>query len=371
MVSPAAPRPLLIDLTREQLGAALTELGHPAYRARQVYHWLHGRGVIDPREMTELPAALREQLAEAYEYEPLRFKAEALSADGSTKYLWTTAAGAPVEAVLMPGFGYGTAVCASSQSGCGFNCGFCQTGRLGLREQLSSGQILAQLYSAEARGGTTADRLVLMGMGEPLTNLSAVRQVVEVLTGAEARDWSARRITVSTVGLYKPIIEMARGFPRVNLALSLHFTSAAKRREHMPKAEADLGRLAAALYYYRQVNGGKLTIEYALLDGLNDRERDAVRLARFARLEGLDEGSELVTEAREHPAPSRQQPLPLHVNLIAYNPIPAAVQYRPAPEERVSEFARRLSDAGVPVTVRRSRGADIAAACGQLGSELA
>jgi len=371
VVSHPALRPLLLDLTPAQLGAAFMELGQPAYRAKQVYHWLHVRGVIDPRQMTDLPAILREQLAETYECEPLRLKTKAVSADGSVKYLWATAAGAPVEAVLMPGFDYGTAVCASSQSGCGFACGFCQTGRLGLREQLSAGQILAQLYNAEALGGTSADRLVLMGMGEPLVNLGAVHQVVEVLTGEDARNWSARRITVSTVGLYKPMIEMTSTFPRVNLALSLHFTGSTQRSEHMPKAEADLTKLADALFYYRRINGGKITIEYALLEGLNDRERDARRLAQFARLADIDRQGELIQQALENPAPSRQQPLPLHVNLITYNPIPDAPQYRPSAERRVSEFARWLSDAEVPVTVRRSRGADIAAACGQLGSELA
>jgi len=364
-------QPLLLELSLAQLTQVVADLQQPAYRARQVYHWLHQRGVLDPRLMSDLPAALREQLATDFDCLPLQFRAEAASADGSIKYLWTVADGAPVEAVLMPGFDYGTALCASSQSGCGFDCGFCQTGRLGLRSQLSAGQILAQLYDAEARGGIEADRLVLMGMGEPLANLRSVRQVVDVLTDAEGRDWSARRITVSTVGLYKPLIEMADTFPRVNLALSLHFTSAEKRRRHMPKAEPGLERLADALFYYRRVNGGKLTIEYALLAGLNDRERDARRLAQFARLADIDREGELVQQALEQPAPSRQQPLPLHVNLITYNPIPAAPQYQPAPEKRISEFARWLSDAEVPVTVRRSRGADIAAACGQLGSELA
>jgi len=370
-VSEQARQPLLLDLSLAQLERAVVDLGQPAYRARQVYHWLHQRGVLDPQGMTDLPATIREQLAANYDCQPLRFRTQAVSADGSIKYLWTVADTAPVEAVLMPGFDYGTALCASSQSGCGFGCGFCQTGRLGLRAQLSAGQILAQLYDAESRGGMTADRLVLMGMGEPLANLRSVRQVVAVLTGAEGRDWSARRITVSTVGLYKPLVELANTFPRVNLALSLHFTSAEKRRKHMPKAEPRLERLADALFNYRRVNGGKLTIEYALLDGLNDRDRDARRLAQFARLADIDRESELIQQALEYPVPPRQQPLPLHVNLITYNPIPAAPQYRPTDERRVSEFARLLSDAEVPVTVRRSRGADIAAACGQLGSEIA
>ncbi|MBN2083463.1 23S rRNA (adenine(2503)-C(2))-methyltransferase RlmN [bacterium] len=363
-------RPILLDLTLEQLGAALKQAGQPAYRAKQVYHWLHRRGVIDPAAMTDLPAALRTALAEQFTTWPLLLKATQVSRDGSVKFGWLTPAGAPVEAVLMPGFNYGSAVCVSSQSGCSLGCGFCQTGRLGLREQLSAGMILAQLYLAEAHHGAAVDRLVLMGMGEPLLNLGAVRRVVEMLTAAEGRDWSPRRITVSTVGLVKPLVTLAREFPRVNLALSLHFTTAEKRQRHMPRAEADPERLAEVLHFYRLINGGKITLEYALMDGLNDRERDARRLARFARLAGLDEENELVREANEAPEPARLQPLPLHVNLIAYNPVPAAREYQPSPESRVNEFATLLKDSGIPVTVRHSRGTDISAACGQLGTEL-
>ena len=370
MVTHAA-RPILLDLTLDQLGVALKQAGQPGYRAKQVFHWLHRRGVVDPEAMTDLPAGLRNSLAEQFTIHPLKHKATQESADGSVKFGWLTLDGAPVEAVLMPGFDYGSAVCVSSQSGCSLGCGFCQTGRLGLREQLSAGMILAQLYEAEAQLGKPVDRLVLMGMGEPLLNLGAVHRVVEVLTAAEGRDWSPRRITVSTVGLAKPLVKLAREFPRINLALSLHFTTAEKRQRHMPRAEAEPERLAELLYFYRLINGGKITIEYALMDGLNDRERDARRLARFARLAGLDEESELVQEANESPEPARLQPLPLHVNLIAYNPVPAAPEYQPAPEARVNEFAALLRDSGVPVTVRHSRGADISAACGQLGAELA
>jgi len=370
-VSERSGKRVLLDLEPEQLAAELAAAGQPAYRTRQVLEWIHGQGVLDPHLMTNLPLPLRDWLGLQFEWRPLKLEAQQHSADGSIKYAWRTPGGAPVEAVLMPNFDYGTVLCVSSQSGCPLNCGFCQTGRLGLREQLSAGLILQQLCEAELLSGAEVDRVVFMGMGEPLLNLKAVRRAVATLTSDQGRGWSARRISISTVGLVKPLRELALAFPRVNLALSLHFTTAAKRRRHMPGAEPGPDCLAEALHFFRRVNGGKVSVEYALLDGLNDRDRDARRLAEFSRLRGVDVRGDLAMEAEEHPLPARQQPLPLHVNLIAYNPIAAAPQYQPSGEERVSEFARLLRDEGVPVTVRRSRGADIAAACGQLGSELA
>jgi 23S rRNA (adenine2503-C2)-methyltransferase len=164
---------------------------------------------------------------------------------------------------------------------------------------------------------------------------------------------------------------MARSYPRVNLALSLHFTTAEGRRKHMPQAESDPRKLAEALFVYRQLNGGKITIEYTLMRGLNDSEEDAKRLVKFARLSGIDRDmpSELVLEALAADSPPNQQALPLHVNLIAYNPIPSA-DYKATPEGGIDAFARVLRDAGVPVTVRHSRGRDVDAACGMLGSEM-
>lgn len=362
---------VLLDLEPEQLAAELTASGQPSYRTRQVLEWIHGQGVLDPRLMTNLPQQLRSWLTANFEWRPLTLKAQQHSADGSVKYAWQTPGGAPVEAVLMPGFDYGTVLCVSSQSGCPLSCGFCQTGRLGLREQLSAGLILQQLCEAELLSGAEVDRVVFMGMGEPLLNLKAVRRAVTTLISDQGRDWSARRISISTVGLVSPLRDLALTFPRVNLALSLHFTMAAKRQQHMPRAEPSPERLAEALHFFRRVNGGKVSIEYALFDSLNDRDRDARRLVEFARLRGVDPRGELAMEAEEYAPPARQQPLPLHVNLIAYNPIAAAPQYQPSGEQRVNEFVRLLRDQGVPVTVRRSRGADIGAACGQLGSELA
>ena len=370
MVTPAPDHVSLLDLTPDQLTQFLADRGQPAYRAGQIYQWLHQKGVVDPRRMSNLPAALREDLAAQFHGYALDYTMAVTGSDGTIKYAWLAGADAPVEAVLMPGFDYGTTLCVSCQSGCPLDCAFCQTGRLGLRSQLTAGQMLTQVYEAEERSGHQVDRLVFMGMGEPLLNLREVRQAIDVLMSLAGREWSPRRISVSTIGLVKPMIEMARGFPRVNLALSLHFTTAEKRQRYMPKGEADTNRLAEALAYYRQVNGGKVTVEYALMQDLNDSDRDVRRLAKFARLEGLDETSELMIEVRETPEPPRQQPLPLHVNLIAYNPTSPRDKFQPSSEARVNEFAVGLRDLGIPVTVRHSRGTDIMAACGQLGSQL-
>lgn len=367
-------REVLVDLPLQRLSALLAELGQPAYRAGQIFRWLHLRNAGSFEQMTDLPKGLREQLAERCIVWPMRLSAKVKSSDGSIKYGWMTPEGDPVEAVVMPGFKYGTAICVSSQSGCGMACKFCETGYMGLRSYLSAGMILQQLYQAEHDSGVAVDRMVFMGMGEPLLNLRAVRRVIGQLCGKAARDfgrgWSPRRITVSTVGLLAPMQKMADTFPRVNLALSLHFTTNDARHQHMPQADSDVTELAEMLYYYRQLNGGKVTIEYALMKGVNDSAADAERLIRFARLNIVRKDSELVARADGHPAPSHQQALPLHVNLIAYNPIPSAKQYLPTPEAQIDDFARTLRDAGVPVTVRHSRGQDVAAACGQLGAAM-
>jgi 23S rRNA (adenine2503-C2)-methyltransferase len=363
-----AQRERLLDLTFERLAAELSALGQPTYRARQVYEWLHLRNVWEPELMSDLPKALRSLLSEKFDHRPLKLLKAVRSSDKSVKYVWKTSEGHPVEAVLMP-YRYATALCVSAQSGCPMACKFCQTGYMGLRSWLSAGQILQQLYQAERESGLTVERIVFMGMGEPLLNLRALRRVVEILTGPGGRAWAPRRITVSTVGLAKPMRLLADSFPRVNLALSLHSTDESWRRSNMPHADWKLSELMAALYYYRQMNGGKISLEYTLIAGSNDSDADAQRLVYFAHLRGLPAGHELVVEASAQPLPSRAQPLPLHVNLISYNPISGAPQLRGSGEARIDYFAQTLRASKVPVTVRRSRGADVGGACGQLGSE--
>ena len=347
------------DLALPELTAWLADRGEPSYRARQIWEWLHVRGAASAAEMTNLPAKLRQQITDSFDLNPLSVATRHASSDGSIKFVYRTRGQNPVEAVWMPGGAGGVAACLSSHSGCGLGCTFCQTGYLGQLESLSTGQILSQLYIAERAAGVQADRIVMMGMGEPLMNLGAVRQVVDTMCSSQGRGWSPRRITVSTVGLVKPIRKMADSFPRVNLALSLHFTTAEHRKRYMPRAEPELDRLVNAVADFRYRNGGKLTLEYMVLAGVNCSEGDARRLSGIVR--------EITDGADSH---AQQRNEPIVINLLPFNPIPSAPALRPTPERQLNRFAQQLVDLGLTVTVRRSRGRDIGAACGQLGTAL-
>ncbi len=359
MVTPPESARCAQDLTLAQLAEWLAGQGEPAYRARQVWQWLHVHGVMAAEQMTNLPAGLRDKLAQAFDFAPLAMAAKRESQDRSRKIASRTRKGHPVEAVWMPGGTGGTAVCLSSHSGCGLGCVFCQTGYLGQLEALSAGQILAQVYLTEQLAGERCERVVLMGMGEPLLNLGAVRQVVETLCDGQARAWAPKRITISTVGLVKPLLKLAETFPRVNLALSLHFTTAEQRRQYMPKAEPRLEELVEALAEFRTINGGKLTLEYMVLAGINHSEADARRLADLTRQ---------ITDGTASHAPGRHTPIV--INLLPYNPILTAPDFRPATEDQLNRFAKQLVALHQTVTIRRSRGQDIGAACGQLGAAL-
>lgn len=355
MVAGPPALPQLAGQTYAALQAWFAAQGQPAFRAKQVFEWLHKQRVRDPRLMTNLPQALRDKLTAEFDCAPLKVAATETAADGTCKLAYATRRGSPVEAVLMPRFDYGATVCLSTHSGCALGCRFCATGYLGLKETLTAGQILEQLYLAEDRHSAAADRAVLMGMGEPLHNLEAVAQAVAILTDSAGRGWSPRRITLSTVGLPGSIklLEPAQ-LPPLNFALSLHFTTAAQRQHHMPHAEAALQPLAQLLAWWHNSTGGKVTVEFALLASLNDSHKDAIELADFCWQvrNALDDGA------------------PVHVNLLGYNPIPQAAQYRPAGDEALDAFAGWLAGRKVSVTVRRSRGREISAACGQLGAKL-
>jgi 23S rRNA (adenine2503-C2)-methyltransferase len=352
----AASVRLALDIAYEGWQDWAVAQGLPAFRAEQVWRWLHVQGA-SPQEMTNLPQTLRQGLLESFNWQPLTFVAKHASADRSVKFVWRTRAGNPVESVWMPSGAGGNSACLSSHSGCGLGCRFCQTGRLGWLETLSAGQILAQLYQTEKAAGAQAERIVLMGMGEPLLNLGAVRQAVAALCHSQGRAWAPRRITISTAGLAQPIEQMAESFPPVSFALSLHFTQPAQRKQFMPKAESNLERLALALAHYRARNGGKITVEYMLLAGLNHTEADARRLAQFTRQ--VTDGSSAQTAASH---------APVLLNLLTYNPVACAPELKAASEAQLNQFAQWLADLHQSVTIRRSRGQDIAAACGQLGS---
>lgn len=354
---PAAPRteaPVdLKALSREGLEAFAETLGQPRYRGRQLFKWLYGKGATHFEEMTDLPRRLREQLAGVAVLSTIERTQLQAATDGTLKALFTLSTGRQIESVLIPDVDEdGTArrltVCVSSQVGCAMGCAFCATGLMGFQQNLTAGEIFDQVGQmnrlAEERFGRRITNVVFMGMGEPLLNYDAVLKSIEALTHEDGLGLAARRITVSTVGLARRIKQLADDETRFNLAVSLHAPEDAKRSSIMPvnrRAATDLGALQEAIRYYTRKTGRRVTYEYCMFEGFNDTEHDARQLARVARW-----------------APSK-------VNLIMYNPVEGLGFHRTS-ELRLNRFIQTLVEADVRVTVRRSRGQDIDAACGQL-----
>lgn len=329
-------RPSLLELLEEHVP------GLPAYRAAQVWDGLYRQARL-PAEMTDLPRSLRDRLAEVAP-PALELVTEAVADGGTTvKALWAAAGGARVESVLMH-YPQRSTVCVSSQAGCAMACGFCATGQAGFQRHLSAGEIVEQVMAAvrRARPRRVAN-VVLMGMGEPLANYDEVWRALRRLHLDVGL--SARHLTVSTVGLVHGIRRFAAEPEPVNLAVSLHAARDELRDELVPiNRRHPLSELLGACADYRRAKGRRLSFEWALIDGVNDTTRDAVELSAAAR------------------------PLGAHVNLIPLNPTPGWPT-RGTPPERVAGFARELQGLGVNATVRRNRGTDIAAACGQLAAE--
>ena len=323
--------------------------GQPAYRARQVWDGLHQR-MVEPEAMTELPKALRARVQEALP-PALELVTEAVSEKGETvKSLWRLEGGAAIETVLML-YPDRATVCVSTQAGCAMGCGFCATGQAGFERHLTRGEIVEQVVrsiqrlrqieaadpsSTKARAVNT----VFMGMGEPFANYDNVWAAVERLHGAIGM--SARHITISTVGVVPGIRRLATEQLPVNLAVSLHAANDDLRDELVPiNRRYPLGTLGAACRDYLAVKNRRLSFEWALIEGVNDRRSDAVELAEYARS------------------------LRAHVNLIPLNPTPGYAT-KGTSAAGVRAFRDRLTELGANATIRRNRGTDIDAACGQL-----
>jgi 23S rRNA (adenine2503-C2)-methyltransferase len=331
--------PAPYDITREELSGLLP--GEPAYRVRQVWEGLHVR-VQRPDEMTELPAPLRATLETALP--PALREASRRSADDgeTTKWLWSLADDARVETVLMH-YPDRVTVCVSTQAGCAMACQFCATGQAGFQRQLSSGEIVEQVAVAmRAARPRRLSNVVFMGMGEPLANYDRVWAAVLRLHGEMGL--SARHLTLSTVGIVPGIRRLAAESLPVNLAVSLHAANDELRNGLVPiNRRYPLADLADACADYVAASGRRLSIEWALIDRVNDRPTDVSELAGFAR------------------------PLGAHVNLIPLNPTPGYPVVG-SPPARVRGFRDELIAAGVNATIRITRGADIDAACGQLAA---
>jgi 23S rRNA (adenine2503-C2)-methyltransferase len=331
--------PAPYDLTRDDVAALLD--GEPPYRARQVWEGLHVR-VQRPEEMTELPAVLRAALAEALPPALREVSRRTADAGRTTKWLWALGDDARVETVLMH-YRDRVTVCVSTQAGCAMACRFCATGQAGFQRHLTQGEIVEQVAVAvrEARPRRLSN-VVFMGMGEPLANYDRVWGAVTRLHGDMGL--SARHLTLSTVGLVPGIRRLATETLPVKLAVSLHAANDALRDELVPiNRRYPLQELAAACAEYVAASGRRLSVEWALIDAINDRGTDAAELAEFAR------------------------PLGAHVNLIPLNPTPGYPVIG-SPPERVRRFRDQLVAFGVNATIRATRGADIDAACGQLAA---
>lgn len=335
------PRPALLGLGFERLAAILEPAIDRPFRARQVYDALHRRAVPSFEKMTDLPQGLRDRLAREFRVGGPQVVERAPSDDGTVKYLLALDDGATVEAVDIPD-GDRRTFCISSQAGCGLACKFCVTGYWGPGRSLSAGEIVGQVLAIrrDRELAPAGFNLVFMGMGEPLLNLEALETAFALLTESV----SPRRITVSTAGVVPGIDALAGWGRRPNLAVSLHAPDDERRSELMPiNRSYPLAELLAAIARFPLERGRKVTIEYLLVRDFNDAAADADALAR--RLAGLR----------------------VKVNLIPVNPDPVlGPDMVPPPGERVDAFRSRLERHGLVATVRRRRGDDVSAACGQL-----
>ena len=336
-------RPNLFGLEKGALAGVLHELGEPAYRSRQVYAWLYAKRARSFADMTNLAKDLRGRLEQAFELRwPERVEVR-LSSDGTRKYLFGLEGGATIESVFIPEETRRT-ICISTQAGCPLKCAFCLTGVGGYKRNLRVSEILGQVAAVmeDAPRQAIPWNIVIMGMGEPLLNYEATAAALRVLMDPEGFGVAPRKLTLSTVGILPALERLMHEPVRPNLAISLHAPNPALRRALMPIEERyALADVIAAAKRYPIPSGGLVTYEYVLLRGVNDTEGHARELARLLRN-------------------SRCK-----VNLIPLNPAPEIPFEAPRPES-VDAFGRILAEADITVSVRRPRGQDILAACGQL-----
>ncbi len=339
-----------LSLSYEGWRKKMEEWGEPKFRADQIGQWIYGRKVLDYHEMSNLSKTLRERLsAELAVFPPILIK-EQKSSDGTKKYLWQMMDGQRVESVLLDHGGHKTA-CISSQVGCPLSCAFCATGTLGFVRNLTPGEILGQFLMMERRCFDSKqdgiNNIVFMGMGEPLLNEENVLAAIRTLNHPKMRNLGARHITISTSGVVTGIEDLADFEVPLRLSVSLHAPNDALRSKLMPVNRTyPLQKLIEALRLYRRRTGERITFEYALIDGVNDDPQLAYEMA--ALLDGLEP----------------------YVNLIPYNPIPMRPDLRRSPEPRIKAFCAALTDLHIEFEVRRERGADIMAACGQLAAKV-
>lgn len=328
--------------TYEQLQEEMASLGEKKFRAKQIYEWLHVKLAEDFEEMTNLSKSLREKLEKEYTILPVKMLERQESAlDGTNKFLFLLYDGNVVESVLMR-YKHGNSVCISSQVGCRMGCRFCASTIGGLVRNLSPSEMLGQIYQIQRIIGERISNVVIMGTGEPLDNFENFLRFIRLLTDEHGLNISQRNVTVSTCGIVPKMLELAKEKLQITLALSLHGATQEKRKELMPVANKySLDEVLDACDAYFEETGRRITFEYSLVHGVNDRDEDAKELTAILKQRNC------------------------HLNLIPVNPIKERTFEQPSRKNALN-FKNKLEKSGINVTIRREMGADIDGACGQL-----
>lgn len=335
-------------LTLDEIKTSLETIGEKSFRGKQIFEWLWQKNAASFEDMTNISKSLRDKLNESFYIDHITLKDQQISSDKTIKCAFSIDEGKVIEGVLIPTTSRTTA-CISSQVGCSLACKFCATGKLKLMRNLTAGEMVDQVVylknQAENRYNTPLTNIVYMGMGEPLLNYNNMLRSTELITSPEGLGMSPKRITVSTAGIAKMIKKLGDDEVKFNLALSLHAANDKKRSEIMEINDSNnLDALAEALKYFHSRTGTRVTFEYIIFKDFNDELEDAEELVKFSRC------------------------VPCKINIIEYNPIEDA-EFQQADSQKVDAFAAYLERKGLVVNVRRSRGKDIDAACGQLANK--
>ena len=332
--------------TLEQLAEQLKAMGQPAFRAKQIFHWLHQKLVTEFSAMTDQPKALLAKLEEEYYIAAPIIQRRQQSRDGTVKYLFRLADGNCIETVVMR-YNYGNTVCVSTQVGCRMGCRFCASTQAGRVRNLEAGEIAAEIYAAQKDIGERISHIVLMGIGEPLDNFDNVMDFLTIISCADGVNIGMRNISLSTCGIVPQIDRLAEKKLQLTLSISLHAPNNEMRSKMMPVNDAySVEELIAACRRYQKTTGRRISFEYSMVRGVNDSPATAKELAKLIKGMGA------------------------HVNLIPINPVDGS-PYSATDAENVKRFQNMLIDLGVNATVRRRLGSDISAACGQLRREEA